>query len=413
MYFVLATQNCNLILVFTMNTTIQPTRQNQTLHKAGQCLYRSDHSGVYYAVFKRGGKQVKRSLKTTEKELAKRKLEVFRRKVARLNTGSGSKMLFAEYRRDDKTGEFTKELTGGLAQRWLDTIGGTMKPSSRKRRITAVNSLSPFFKTTTVRSITESQVEQWAAIRSKQAAARTFNIERETLMQVLNYATREGLLLDNPAAVTSRMKQPQPKIVIPTKDQFKTMLDFLRKANSRYQHAANLCELLAYSGCRLREATAMTWGDVNFGLHNFTVTGGDTGTKNHEARTIPLFPALDEFLLRLRTSLPQSPEPTDRIIPINDAKKAIGYACRKTKLPHFHHHSLRHFFCSNAIEAGVDFKAIAGWLGHKDGGILVAKTYGHLRDEHSNAMAKRMTFTAATEIKQPDNVIEMAAAATN
>jgi hypothetical protein len=40
----------------------------------------------------------------------------------------------------------------------------------------------------------------------------------------------------------------------------------------------------------------------------------------------------------------------------------------------------------------VDFKTIAGWLGHKDGGVLVATTYGHLRQEHSDAMAKRMTF---------------------
>ena len=28
---------------------------------------------------------------------------------------------------------------------------------------------------------------------------------------------------------------------------------------------------------------------------------------------------------------------------------------------------------------------------HKDGGLLVAKTYGHLRDTHSMEMAKRMT----------------------
>jgi hypothetical protein len=32
------------------------------------------------------------------------------------------------------------------------------------------------------------------------------------------------------------------------------------------------------------------------------------------------------------------------------------------------------------------------WLGHKDGGTLVAKTYGHLRTEHSAAMAQKMTF---------------------
>jgi site-specific recombinase XerD len=53
---------------------------------------------------------------------------------------------------------------------------------------------------------------------------------------------------------------------------------------------------------------------------------------------------------------------------------------------------MRHFFCSNCIEEGIDFKTIAEWLGHKDGGVLVAKTYGHLRSEHSNAMAKKITF---------------------
>jgi integrase len=69
-------------------------------------------------------------------------------------------------------------------------------------------------------------------------------------------------------------------------------------------------------------------------------------------------------------------------------------ACKKAGLPEFHHHSLRHFFVSNAIEQGVDFKTIAAWVGHKDGGMLVAKTYGHLRDTHSAEMAKRMTFNA-------------------
>ena len=43
-------------------------------------------------------------------------------------------------------------------------------------------------------------------------------------------------------------------------------------------------------------------------------------------------------------------------------KKALITACKKSGLPHFGHHSMRHFFCSNAIEAGCDFKVIAEWL---------------------------------------------------
>jgi hypothetical protein len=38
--------------------------------------------------------------------------------------------------------------------------------------------------------------------------------------------------------------------------------------------------------------------------------------------------------------------------------------------------------------AGLDFMTIAAWLGHKDGGILVGKVYGHLLDEHRQKAAK-------------------------
>ena len=55
-----------------------------TLHYAGENLYRSDSSGIYYALFKRDGKQIRRSLKTTDKELARRKLAELRRQVNRI-----------------------------------------------------------------------------------------------------------------------------------------------------------------------------------------------------------------------------------------------------------------------------------------------------------------------------------------
>lgn len=364
---------------------------NQKLVKVATCLYRSVAYNIYYGIYKRAGKQVKRSLKTTDKELAKRRLEQLREKVARLNTKRGSNILF-----DD------------LAKRWLEGTSSALKESTRQFRAGAIARLSRFFKGITIRSITKSQTEQWAAQRSKQVGARAFNIERETLIQVLNYAVREGLILDNPATVIPRRKQPRAQIVIPSKDQFRVMIAQMQ-ADSRSAEAANFCEFLAYSGCRLGEATAAIWGDVNFDLRNFTVTGGEKGTKNHEARTVPLFPPLERLLLTMREAMPSPPSPTVRMFPIQSSKTAIGTACKKTGLPHFTHHSLRHFFCSNAIEAGADFKVIAGWLGHKDGGILVAKTYGHLRDAHSAAMAKRITFDAAGET--PANVVPMPQAA--
>ena len=65
------------------------------------------------------------------------------------------------------------------------------------------------------------------------------------------------------------------------------------------------------------------------------------------------------------------------------------------------------FFCSNAIEAGCDFKVIAEWLGHKDGGVLVAMTYGHLRGEHSAAMARRLTFDADADESIGQKIVKL------
>jgi len=46
--------------------------------------------------------------------------------------------------------------------------------------------------------------------------------------------------------------------------------------------------------------------------------------------------------------------------------------------------------------AGIDFMTIAAWLGHKDGGILVGKVYGHLIDEHRQKMAAKLTIGLAS-----------------
>ena len=42
--------------------------------------------------------------------------------------------------------------------------------------------------------------------------------------------------------------------------------------------------------------------------------------------------------------------------------------------------------------SGIDFMTIAKWVGHKDGGILIGKVYGHLSDEHRKLQAARMNF---------------------
>jgi hypothetical protein len=44
----------------------------------------------------------------------------------------------------------------------------------------------------------------------------------------------------------------------------------------------------------------------------------------------------------------------------------------------------------------VDIPTVSRWLGHKDGGALAMKTYGHLRREHSIAQALKVSFSPVT-----------------
>lgn len=291
--------------------------------------------------------------------MAKRRLSELREKVGRLSTSaSGSKITFAE-----------------LASKWLETHRVSLKPSSGRRKETSIHQLKKHFGTVAVRNINAALADNWVRNRSPQIKASTYNNERETLRAILEYARRDGLILDNPATHLPRRKLGKPAIVIPSHEQFRSLIKAIRTLDRRAWDSADLVELLAYSGMRLAEATALMWKDVDFERETFTITGGEAGTKNYEARTVPLFPAMKELLLRLKSS--SSPKGDETIAKIGTAKKAIVSACKDAKLPHYLHHTMRHFFVSNAIEAGIDFKVIASWVGHKDGGVLVAKTYGH------------------------------------
>jgi len=352
----------------------------QRFKKVGPNLYR-DAAGRYYLLVKRGGKQFRRSLKTTDAALAKRRLREFQDQAGRLNTdGTNSSIRFNE-----------------LAERWLAAKRPDLKASSAARRATAVKALGPYFNGRLVRAIGAKEVETWKINRGPSISPRTWNIEVETLKQIFVYA-RDTLriVLNNPVEKLKRKKERKAGIVIPSKEQFRALVDELRSGHRSTGEAADLVEFLAYSGCRIGEVRSVRWQDINEELGTLLITGGELGTKNHEARVIPLFAPVARLIqsMRTRKRFDSGDKP---VFQIKNATLQIAGACKRIGLPRFGHHTMRHFFCSNAIEAGCDFKVIAEWLGHKDGGVLVAMTYGHLRREHSVAMARRITFDAAEE----------------
>tara|TARA_B100001029_G_C14704101_1_gene256465 strand:+ start:134 stop:421 length:288 start_codon:yes stop_codon:yes gene_type:complete len=65
-------------------STSNSKKNDYTFKKVAENLYRLNQTGGYYALVKRGGKQIRRSLKTTDKSMAKRRCKHFLRKLRTL-----------------------------------------------------------------------------------------------------------------------------------------------------------------------------------------------------------------------------------------------------------------------------------------------------------------------------------------
>jgi integrase len=92
----------------------------------------------------------------------------------------------------------------------------------------------------------------------------------------------------------------------------------------------------------------------------------------------------------------RSGDPQDaKVFRVRECQKALDRACKNVGIDRIPHHDLRHLFATRCIESGVDIPTVSRWLGHKDGGALAMKTYGHLRREHSVAQAQKVSFASA------------------
>lgn len=101
---------------------------------------------------------------------------------------------------------------------------------------------------------------------------------------------------------------------------------------------------------------------------------------------------LDDMKARPRYFRPGQRFDGDYLLSVAQCRRVLEAACKAVGAHRLTHHDLRHLFATRCIESGVDIPTVSRWLGHRDGGALAMKTYGHLRDEHSTAMAAKVSL---------------------
>jgi integrase len=242
-----------------------------------------------------------------------------------------------------------------------------------------------------------------AVIKSRLAAGkkpRTVNIDVIVLRNVLNEAKEDGLIVRLPTDGIKPKKAKTPIRPLLTPADFNELCEGTAKCKKNQVQVLDYLRLLAYSGARRDEALALKWDDVNF-ERKFLRVGADGNTKNSKARYVDFNPELEAQLIDMaRRRVPDSrwlfPSPRcgGGDGPAKTFRDSFS-AAREAKLSWVSFHDLRHYFASMAVMSRIDFKTIAEWLGHQDGGMLVGKVYGHLPPEHRQRMAERLVFAPA------------------
>jgi integrase len=229
----------------------------------------------------------------------------------------------------------------------------------------------------------------WQTARRSTLAPGTFNLELATIKAILEYAVVTGQLARNPAADLQPNKAHRPEKPVPTAEQFTALLSWLREHG--HARSADFAEFLACSGCREDESRRLQWRDVDFTSDKLLVGRGGH-TKNGRENLLPLFPKLKALLLRVRAERPD--EPSDGLIWDNhNLRYHLPAACDALNLPHYHHHTFRHFFAVQSLKAlGMDRVGIvARWLNHSDGGKLLLSLYGnHVTEDESRLCAEKL-----------------------
>jgi integrase len=394
--------------------TTKPSTKNPWEATDTDRLLRHKHSRTYYGRFTLWGKQKWVNLGTSVLTVAKLRLPDEVKKIEKLralgpNVSGGCATM------------------GELMETYLARTkdNDDLKPSSKISRETALKKIKktwPGIEGIEPKWITPTAVQDWAKRfkrdgtnftppNAKSAlkgnSATSVNRAIDTLRRVLDIALQKGQIHTNPVSVKpeeGRLKKKivAKKLVLPSRSEAEKLIAHMQASG---QHggwgveAAFLCRFLMMTGARIGEIPLTTWAHVRWNKKQLSLPGYKTETS---ARTIPLFAELEPLLKEIiewrkavaagRSDRRAFLEANDSIFRIKECQKSIDAACAQTGVHRITHHDWRHLFATICIEAGVDIPTVSRWLGHKDGGGLAMKTYGHLREDHSQEIAKKVTF---------------------
>jgi integrase len=345
--------------------TAEPSKKSLIWERVSNNLIRYKPNGNYYVQAKLGGRRVRESLDTDN-------LQVARTRLAN----------WLSLHRSNGSGAGTGATMGALLELWRAQVEAdqTIVERTREYKEEVIKYVLlktwPGFTSTKCRKVKKYDIEQW---KKKQTAASTrVNGTLTILRELFDLAEARGILRGvSPMRGVKNLPVRIKAFQLPTREKMEAIRASVYESS---KDAGLVFDLLAETGSRISTAVAIQWQDIDW--EHDTIFYQKVKWKEGGYHG-PMSAKLRGVLEKVRPAKAHGP-----LVPIKLIRKPLETACKRLEIPTISHHDLRHWFVTRCIEKRIDIPTVSRWIGHVDGGALLMMTYGHLRDEHSQEMAK-------------------------
>ena len=298
------------------------------------------------------------------------------------------------------------------AEETLPTTGVTQSTQMQYRNI-IINPLKPTLGKLPLSDFTPREAERWVARLDQAKTKRGTLLAQSTkrtayavLSLAMDAAVRDRLIPENPLVELKRPKKANTVVPVMTAEEVDALLDAAVGT-----HFESLIVLVANTGCRIGEALALRWSDVDLDkstatIRRASITSSSTKTAAG-VRTVPLLP---EVVAALKVR--RSQQRADRLkmgpgwadteglifttgvgtpVDAHNARRNLRSVLKAAGLPQDRPwHTMRHSLATRLLNRGVPMPVVASILGHASIRTTV-DIYGHAEPAiNADALAEVM-----------------------
>lgn len=324
---------------------------------------------TYYVVGQVNGKRVRKTTKTSDKEIANHiRIQMEHEMVTGRRSSTTQKSFSDAVESYLKRRDFTSNTTIRYLSKFMDEWDGM-----------------------TIDQINQTFLEDWLDERLDAVTGPTVRREFNAFMPVIRHARKRGWIDEVPDI--ERPADGEPRLRVLNEDEYWALTKGYSK---EHDHAWGLTQFLLLTGARIGEAIALKYKDVHFTEQEPYVvlrTRKRKGGKE-DSRVVPLVGVLIKNAMAHReaTGQPAIPDPEEWLFPRWRDQRAAGKAvirfAESVGVNNFRPHDCRRTFATRLLERGTNPRTVADLLGHTS--LTMVMRYmvppSHVKQDAVNAL---------------------------